>query len=114
MSRTVLIADDEEEAIDLLKKTLEKMEYQVTVCYDGLQAMESLKDEIFDVVLLDCNMPGLSGPELIRFAKEKEPATKVIIFTGYFGIDKEMAMNYGADEFLQKPLTPEAIEKALR
>jgi len=114
MPRSVLIADDENEAIDLLKKVLEKKDYHVTVCYDGIQAMEFLQGEIFDVVLLDCNMPGLSGPELIRYAKEKEPSTKVIIFTGFSGVDKDMAINYGADEFIQKPLTVEAIEEALR
>ncbi|MFC1646510.1 response regulator [Candidatus Omnitrophota bacterium] len=114
MSRSVLIADDENSTVDLLKKTLGKLGYDVTACYDGLQAMESLKDEIFDVVLLDYNMPGLSGTELIRFAKERDPSTKVIIFTGYTDMDEKMAIDCGADEFLQKPLTLEAIEKALR
>ncbi len=114
MPRKVLIADDENEAVDLLRKVLEKMDYQVTVCYDGIQAMEFLQGDVFDVVLLDCDMPGLSGPELIRFAKEREPSTKVIIFTGFSGIDRDIAINYGADEFLQKPLTVEAIKEALR
>lgn len=114
MPRNVLIADDEESAVDLLKKILKKMGYEVTVCYDGLQAMEFLKDEIFDVVLFDYNMPGMSGTELIRFAKEREPSTKVIIFTGYTDMDRQMAIDFGADEFLQKPLTLETIEKVLR
>jgi DNA-binding response OmpR family regulator len=112
--RSVLIADDEASMVDMLKNALEKLDYRVTVCYDGLQAMQSLKEDDFDVVLLDYNMPGFSGADLVRFAKEKDSSTKVIIFSGYTDIDKDIAIDAGADEFLQKPVSLEDLEKAMR
>ncbi|MBL7131376.1 MAG: response regulator [Candidatus Omnitrophica bacterium] len=114
MSKTVLVADDERDTSDFLKRILERRGYKVSVSYDGVQAKKLLEKHSFDAVLLDCSMPGFTGLELIRFAKDKNPNTRFIIFSGYSAVDSRAASDLGADKFLQKPLTVEAIEEALK
>lgn len=112
--KNILVADDERDTSDLIKRILERRGYKVAVAYDGLKARKLIEAHRYDAVLLDCSMPGLTGPELIRFIRDKDPQTKIIIFTGFSAVDGRLASDLGADKFLQKPLTVEAIEKALR
>jgi len=114
MSRRILVADDEKDTSDFLKRTLERRGFKVSVSYDGVQAKTLLETNKFDVLLLDCNMPGTTGPELIALAREKNADTKIIVFSGYSAEDNRLVSDFRADAFLQKPLTLEALEEALK
>jgi len=113
MSKKILVADDEKDISSFLKNILERKGCQVSVAYDGLEAKKMLEANAFDAVLLDCSMPELTGPELVKSVKEKSPKTKIIIFSGYSAVDAKLADDLGADKFLQKPLTTQMIEEAL-
>ena len=113
MPKTILVADDEKDTSNFIKRILERRGHKVSVAYDGLNAKKLIENHNYEVVLLDCSMPGLTGPELIKFIREKNPKTNVIVFTGYAAIDGKLADDLGADKFLQKPLTVEMIEKAI-
>ncbi|MFH1622668.1 MAG: response regulator [Candidatus Omnitrophota bacterium] len=114
MSKVVLVADDEKDTSDFLKRILERRGFKVLVSYDGVQAKLLLEANKFDVVLLDCNMPGITGPELIATARENNANTKVIVFSGYSAEDNSLISDFRADAFLQKPLTLEALEEVLK
>jgi DNA-binding response OmpR family regulator len=112
MAKTVLVADDDKDITDAIKRILERKRYSISVVYDGFSAKDMLEKIIYDVVLLDCSMPGLTGVELIRFIREKNPATKIVIFTG-FSVDDKLVKDLGADSFLRKPISAEMIEKEI-
>ncbi|MDD5005338.1 MAG: response regulator [Candidatus Omnitrophica bacterium] len=114
MIKTILVADDELEISSFLKKALERKRCVVSVASDGLKAKEILDTKSFDAVLLDCSMPGLTGPELIKVIRQKSPLAKIIIFSGYSAVDGKLAQDLGADGFMQKPLTIKMIEQMLK
>jgi len=113
MGRKIFIADDEKDAVDFLKKMLQKRGHTVTVVYDGLEARNTLGENAYDVIFLDCSLPNLTGLELIKEAKEHSPNAKVIIFTGYAAVDENLVKDLGADEFIQKPVNFDVIEKVI-
>ncbi len=111
----ILWVDDE---VDLLKPHimfLEKKEYSVTTCTNGTDAVELIGDELFDVVFLDENMPGLSGLETLNEIKEKRPNLPVIMITKS---EEEMIMEeaIGAkiSDYLIKPVNPNQILLSLK
>lgn len=113
INNTVLVADDEPDTCNFIKKILERRGFKVDVALDGVKAKEFLETKQFNKIFLDCSMPGLSGLELIKVARDKNPNAKIIIFSGYQAVDGKVADDLGADEFLQKPLSVEKIEEIL-
>lgn len=78
----ILFADDEHNLQELMRSELPRMGYSVTVCPDGLTAVAALEKEPFDCLLVDLNMPGMNGMEVIERAKSLYPDTEAIIMTG--------------------------------
>jgi DNA-binding NtrC family response regulator len=109
-SANILIIDDEESMRAGCVQTLAENGYRVQAVENGCMALERVAKESFDVVLLDLKMPGVSGIELLRRLKEKDPNSVVIIITAYGTIDCAVeAMKSGAYDFLSKPFTPEIL-----
>lgn len=106
----ILIADDEKEAADLIKKFLAKKNYDTDVAYDGERALELIKLNKYDLVFLDHNMPEVTGLELIKYIKENTPDTKTVMITGYPDMASFAAKELGADEYLTKPFKLKDIE----
>jgi len=111
MGKRILIADDQKDTAEYMGRILKRRGHEVAVVNDGLEAKKLITSQEFDILFLDCSMPGMTGPELIQDARQHNPKAKVVIFTGYGAIDGKLADDLGADEFLQKPLKPEEIEK---
>jgi len=111
MGKKILIAEDQKDTAEFLGRILKRKGHEVSVVNDGLKAKKLIDSQHFDIFLLDCSMPGMTGPELIKDAREHNPNAKVIIFSGYNAIDGKLAGDLGADAFLHKPLKPEDIEK---
>ncbi len=106
----VLIVDDEPVMCDLLRFMLDDRHVQSELAYDGNEAIELIKRQQFQVVLLDIKMPGLDGWQVFDFIRRFSPKTKVIIITGY--ADSEAAARafaLGPIGFLAKPLSPSDI-----
>jgi DNA-binding NtrC family response regulator len=78
----ILFADDEPNLQELMRSELPRMGYSVTVCPDGLTAVAALEKEPFDCLLVDLNMPGMNGIEVIEKAKSLYPDIEAIIMTG--------------------------------
>ena len=82
-----LFADDELPLQELMKNELPRMGHTVTVCPDGLTAAAALDKNTYDCVLVDLDMPGLNGIEVITRAKELSPETEAIVMIGEIGGD---------------------------
>jgi DNA-binding response OmpR family regulator len=123
MSAKILVADDEESILDLLSRFLEKQGYQVDVANSVDTALAQLRENRYDVVLTDKNMPDLSGRteggmEIVRFVREQVPESEVIMITGYATIETAVeAMKLGAFDYIMKPIPlnelKEKIERIL-
>jgi CheY-like chemotaxis protein len=107
--RTVLLVEDEEMMVLLMKKVLGKNGYTVLVALDGQKALDLFdlhKDEI-DVVLLDMGLPKKSGWNVILKMKEDKPDARIVVSSGYIDLDLKTRMNQaGVTDFIDKPYAP--------
>ena len=103
-SLKVLFADDESHLQDLIAAELPRMGHTVTVCPDGSTAVAALESERFDCLIVDLDMPGLNGIDVIARAKELSPGTEAIILTGKGSTETAIsALRLGAFDYLHKP-----------
>lgn len=106
----ILIADDEAEPAEIIKKSLIKKGYVVEAAFDGKTALDLIKKNNYDIVFLDHNMPELTGLELVKYIKENNLNTKAVMVTGYPAIEGSVVKYLGADEYLIKPFKLKDIE----
>jgi len=103
----ILIVDDNVQNAELLQAYLEPLEAETRIAVDGVEAMEMIKQEPPDIVLLDIMMPRMSGFEVCRRLKNN-PETKaipVVMVTALNELgDVERGVDCGADDFLSKPI----------
>jgi DNA-binding response OmpR family regulator len=78
----VLVVDDEREIVDILREYLSRKGYAVSAAYDGLEAIQKLKEERPHVVLLDIKMPKMNGLEVLRQMRKLDQEVGVIMITG--------------------------------
>lgn len=107
---TILIIDDDVTFCLMLKTLLAKNGYDVTTVFSPVEAKQIIEDNSFDIVLTDLRMPKISGMELIRLIKQKEPATQIIMMTGYADISTAIeSIKRGAYTYIPKPLNPDEV-----
>jgi len=100
----ILISDDDKTLCYLLKEELVNEGYSVDITFDGKFAIENIKKNFYDVLLLDLEMTEVHGEEVLNFIKDYSPATKVIILTGKTEIRTAInCIKNGAYDFLPKP-----------
>ena len=100
----ILAVDDEEPFRRLLKKELSRKGFHIDVASDGETALKQLKDNVYDVVLLDIIMPGIDGISLLKQLSSDSPAPAVIVLTGKATVETAVeAMKNGAYDYLTKP-----------
>ena len=91
--KTILVVDDENDVVEFLKNLLEDNGYNVTTAYDGVEALESIKSDIPDLVLLDLQMPEETGTGFYRKLRNRKDLREipVIILSGLAG--REVAVS---------------------
>ena len=105
MKFRVLLVDDEKEFVSTLAERMQMRGFDPEVAFSGEQALEMLKKDIPDVMVLDLKMPGIDGLEVLRRARKTHPRLQVIILTGHGSErDEEAARRLGAFDHLQKPV----------
>ena len=114
----ILVIDDEEYIRNSCQQTLSRDGNIVQVAKDGSEGLSMLETESFDLIILDLNMPGLSGMEVLKKIKEDDPEAMVIVNTGYATIESAVeALKSGAYDFISKLFTPDRfrvlVEQAL-
>lgn len=111
----VLFADDEVPLQELIADELPRMGFTVTVCPDGPTAVAAIEKNVFDCIVVDLDMPGLNGIQVIERCKELSPGTEAIVLTGKASKDTAIAaLRLGAFDYLQKPCTLVELQTRLR
>ena len=112
---TVLLVDDEVAFTRTLAQRLMMRNLRVIIAFDGEQALSKIKQEEPDVIVLDLNMPGMHGMDVLKETKKIYPDTQVIILTGH-GTDKdeEEAIRLGGFGFLKKPTDIDTLEHKIK
>jgi len=100
----VLIADDDKIIADILKELISNSDRSIDVCHDGLDAIEKIQKERFDLIIVDLIMPRVGGLDVLKFVKKIHPETIVIIITGYASLETAItAIKEGAYDYIRKP-----------
>ena len=102
----ILIIEDEAAIRRVLVKILseENSDYQVTQAQDGLEGIEKIRDEDFDLVLCDIKMPKMDGVEVLQAAKKIKPETPMVMISGHGDLDTAVqTMRLGAFDYISKP-----------
>jgi DNA-binding NtrC family response regulator len=115
----LLVVDDEEPQRMMLAKILGRAGFQVVTAADGTEALSSLKDAPFDLMLTDQRMPSMDGLELLERVRRTRPELPIILMTAYGTVSTAVeAMKRGASDYLTKPFERDellvVVEKAIR
>ena len=104
---SIIVVDDNISALKMIDKGLKNYGYQVAGESDGYQAMRTLDADpsAFDAAIIDYTMPNISGLEVARYFKEKNPSIKTILISGYLEDDLTISNPELIDGYLQKPIT---------
>jgi DNA-binding NtrC family response regulator len=112
---SILAVDDNRNALEIIKRILERSGYEVITCEGVPDAVTILNNHRIDLVITDLKMPKHSGLELVRHVSENFYDTAVIMITGYPSIEGAVeAIKIGADDFLAKPYTDDELMFVIR
>lgn len=111
----VLMVDDEEDFVKTVAERMRMRDLSPDLALSGEQALQRVKEDVPDVMVLDLKMPGIDGMEVLRRVRKAYPMVQVVILTGH-GSEKDEAeaRRLGAFAYLQKPVDMEKLVKTLK
>jgi len=111
----LLVVDDEEAFARALAKRLELRSFDVTVVFNGADALAAARKQEYEVALVDLRMPGLSGEDTIEELKDEHPFLEVVVLTGHGSVDSAVeCIKLGSRHYLQKPCETQTLLTVLR
>ena len=111
----LLIVEDEKELCDTIAKTLYQAGYEVDTCYDGDEALDYILAENYDLIVLDLNLPGTDGMDILKELRKENEETKVLILSARSQIvDKVEGLDAGANDYMEKPFHLQELEARIR
>ncbi len=114
MSKTVLVVDDEERLVSLVKTYLAQEGFRVVTARNGREALFVARQEKPDLIVLDLMMPEMDGYEFMRLHR-KERETPIILLTARVeDSDKVLGLELGADDYVTKPFSPRELTARVR
>lgn len=115
MKQRILVVDDEPQIRSMLRELLTRVGFDVSEASDGKEAIETLRRELFDVVIADILMPEKDGLEVIMYLQRERPLTKCVAISAPSNrVFLQSAQLLGATRVVEKPFTPAEIEAAVR
>lgn len=112
---SILFADDEPSLQELMRMELPHLGHRVTVCPDGYTAVAALERESFDCLIVDLDMPGMNGIQVIERAATLSPATESIVLTGKQSLESAVAaLRFGVIDYLSKPCRLSELQALLQ
>jgi len=108
----ILVVDDEKDILELVAYNLQKEGFRIDTCQDGEAALERVRNETYDLLILDLMLPGMQGMELCRILKTAEDTSSLpIIMLTAKGeeLDKVLGLEMGADDYITKPFSPREL-----
>ena len=110
VKKNILIVDDEEVIRNICFRSLEKKGYHVGLAENGIDALDHIREGIYEIVFTDIKMPMMDGLELLQAIKRDFPHLEVVIMTAFATIESAIdAMKKGAYDFILKPIKPDQI-----
>jgi len=113
MKKKILLVDDEESIHLLYREELEEAGYEVHSAMSGEEALEKLPGVAPDLVILDINMPGIDGIEVLRRMKEARPQLPVILSSAYSEFKQNLA-SWASDEYIVKSANLDELLTAVK
>ncbi len=111
----ILVVEDERNLNNVLRKQLEGQGYSVDSCLDGKEAKEYMEMTEYDVIVLDIMLPGMSGMELLKWARDNDLNSQIIMLTARDSIeDRVKGLDQGADDYMTKPFAFEELLARIR
>jgi CheY-like chemotaxis protein len=102
-----LVVDDNEDIRDVFCRLVERAGHLTSTASDGVEALEALQRESFDVMLLDLSMPRMNGVEVVRWLRDNPsvaPGMRVVVVSAWTGEHRGVLQELGVDTVMQKPL----------
>ena len=111
----VLLVDDEQEFLQTLSQRREMRGPNTKLALDGEEALEAVRDQEPDVMVLDLKMPAMDGMEVLRQIKQAYPKVPVVMLMGRGSKkDEEQALRLGAYAYFEKPVELDRLARAIR
>jgi len=111
----ILLIDDEPDLLRVLARSLKADGHEVATALNGPDGLAAFEGQHPAIVITDIKMPGMSGIEVLKRIKEREPDAEVIIITGHGDMDNAVeALHFGASDFITKPFRGETLAIAIR
>jgi DNA-binding response OmpR family regulator len=115
VGQRILVVDDDPTVSDVVRRYLERADYQVTLAGDGLAALEEFGREHFDLVVLDLMLPGIDGVEVCRRMRagdtgQNHAGVPIVMLTALGEeADRVLGLQLGADDYVTKPFSPREL-----
>jgi len=111
----LLLVDDEEAYVRILSKRLAKRDFDVTTAFSGIQGIRALREQEFDVAVLDLKMEDMDGIEVLKIFKKMSPNLSVIMLTGHGSEQAALeGIQFGAFDYLMKPCELDELVATIR
>ena len=111
----VLVVEDEKHLNEAITHLLKQNNYTVDSVYDGIDGLDYILSDIYDIVVLDVMLPNMNGYEILREVRESGNETTILMLTAKSQIeDRVQGLDYGADDYLTKPFAKEELLARLR
>ncbi|HHT25409.1 MAG TPA: response regulator transcription factor [Clostridiaceae bacterium] len=105
MSAKILVVDDEENIVDILRENLEREGYETIAAYDGKTALKLALSDDPDLILLDCMLPEMDGFDVCRKLRQETLVPIIMLTAKSEEIDKVLGLELGADDYIVKPFS---------
>ncbi len=113
-TKRILVVDDEKRMIDFIRMNLELEGYQVLEAHNGLEALEAIRTQLPDLVLLDVMMPELDGFETLKMLREFSSVPVIMLTAKGEEDDKVYGLELGADDYITKPFGSRELSSRIR
>ncbi|KGK87709.1 MULTISPECIES: response regulator transcription factor [unclassified Clostridium] len=104
--KKILIIEDDLSIAELQKDYLELNNFEVTICTDGVQGLNTLKETSFDLLILDIMIPKIDGLSILRSIQDSKEIPVLLVSAKKEEIDKIKGLSLGADDYITKPFSP--------
>ena len=105
----ILIIDDDRELGDMLAEFLSPDHLDVSACESGEEGLQTLRDESYDLLILDIMLPGMNGLEVLKEVRKGSDIPVIMLTARGDDVDRILGLEFGADDYLTKPFNPREL-----